>query len=46
MVSDLLGVSARRRLGALADGTTDPGALAALGYRVELASAPSGVVPA
>ena len=30
MVSDLLGVSARRMLEALAEGTTDPGALAAL----------------
>src|SRR5215471_19809588 len=30
LVSDLLGVSARRMLQALADGTTDPGALAAL----------------
>jgi transposase len=30
LVSDLLGVSARRMLAALADGATDPGALAAL----------------
>jgi hypothetical protein len=30
LVADLLGVSARRRLEALADGATDPGALAAL----------------
>jgi transposase len=32
LVSDLLGVSARRMLHALADGATDPGALAALAH--------------
>jgi transposase len=46
LVSDLLGISARRTLQALADGETDPAALAALAARPSTSRPGSAPVPA